>query len=358
MNMQELQIKYPLRFYPVLKQTLWGGNRIVPFLSLDGEKDCNGTSYSSMERVGECWAVSGIEGSVSVVKGGTLDGKSLSDIVGMCGEQLMGKKNALRFGKEFPLLVKFIDAAQDLSVQVHPDDCIAHDRHGCSGKTEMWYIVDSKDNAKLLSGFAEPLTRQQYDNMSARQIVDSLQEYVISEGDMFHLPAGTVHSIGAGAFIVEIQQASDITYRIYDFERKDKDGNYRELHTSFAAEAINFNSSRGCKVEESLQVDETSSNAWDYASKSVDCGHFITSLLSMRNSGEQMRHLAFNYSHLDSFVILTCTSGTCSLLYAGPEAENRIEMKRGDSLLLPADLEGVTFELLPGISCEVLQTHI
>ena len=356
--MQELEIKYPLRFYPVLKQTLWGGNRIVPFLSLDKEIDISGASYSSIEPVGECWAVSGIEGSVSVVKGGALDGKSLSELVEMCGEHLMGRKNAGRFGKEFPLLVKFIDAAQDLSVQVHPDDCIAQQRHGCSGKTEMWYVVDSKDNAKLLSGFAKPLDRQQYDNMSARQIVDSLQEYVITEGDMFHLPAGTVHSIGAGAFIVEIQQASDITYRIYDFDRKDKDGNFRELHTAFAAEAINFSSSCGCKIDESHQVDPTSSNAWDYASKSVDCGHFITSLLSLQNNGDVLKRLDFNYSHLDSFVLLTCTSGTCSLLYDGPEKENRIEMRRGDSMLLPADLAGVTFELQSGVSCEVLQTHI
>ena len=356
--MQKLEIKYPLRFYPVLKQTLWGGERIVPFLSLATETDSRGASYGKVDHVGECWSVSGISDYVSVVKGGEFDGKSLPELVGLCGEALLGRKNAERFGDEFPLLVKFIDAAQDLSVQVHPDDAVAKERHGCNGKTEMWYVVDSKDNAKLLSGFAKPLTRQQYDKMSAREILDSLQTYEISQGDMFHLPAGTVHSIGAGAFIVEIQQASDITYRIYDYDRKDKDGKCRELHTSLAADAINFNSNSGCRIESSLQVDATSSDSWDYTSKSVDCGHFKTSLLSLINGGAEVKKLTFNYSHLDSFVILTCTSGSCCVLYSNCGAENTIEISRGDSILLPADLETVNFELLPGNSCELLETHI
>ena len=356
--MQKLEIKYPLRFYPVLKQTLWGGERIVPFLSLDTEADSRGISYGQMDHVGECWSVSGMVDFASVVKGGEFDGKSLPELVGMCPQALLGHKNAARFGNEFPLLVKFIDAAQDLSVQVHPDDVVAKERHGCNGKTEMWYVVDSKQNAKLLSGFAQPLTRQQYDKMSAREILDSLQTYEISQGDMFHLPAGTVHSIGAGALIVEIQQASDITYRIYDYDRKDKDGKCRELHTSLAADAINFNSSTGCKIEGSLQVDATSSDAWDYTSKSVDCRHFKTSLLSLQNNGHESKQLFFNYSHLDSFVIVTCTHGSCRMLYTNNGAEDAIEIRRGDSILLPADLETVTFELLPGISCELLETHI
>lgn len=356
--MQKLEIKYPLQFYPVLKQTLWGGERIVPFLSLDTETDSRGASYSQIDHVGECWSVSGIEDYVSVVKGGEFDGKSLPELVGLCGEALLGRKNAERFGKEFPLLVKFIDAAQDLSVQVHPDDVVAKERHGCNGKTEMWYVVDSADKAKLLSGFVKPLDREQYDRMSAREILDSLQTYEISQGDMFHLPAGTVHSIGAGAFIVEIQQASDITYRIYDFDRKDKDGKCRELHTSLAADAINFNSNSGCKIDSSIKVDTESSDSWNYISKSVDCGHFKTSLLSLQNKGKESKQLSFNYSHLDSFVILTCTSGACRMLYKTNGAENVIEIQRGGSVLLPADLEAVTFELIPGISCELLETHI
>ena len=356
--MQKLEIKYPLRFYPVLKQTLWGGERIVPFLSLSTEADSRGALYSQIDHVGECWSVSGISDYVSVVKGGAFDGKSLPVLVGLCGEALLGRKNAARFGNVFPLLVKFIDAAQDLSVQVHPDDAVAMERHGCNGKTEMWYVVDSKDNAKLLSGFAKPLTRQQYDKMSAREILDSLQTYEISQGDMFHLPAGTVHSIGAGALIVEIQQASDITYRIYDYDRKDKDGKCRELHTSLAADAINFSSNCGCKIESSLQVDTTSSDLWDYTSKFVDCGHFTTSLLSLQNKGEESKNLSFNYSHLDSFVILTCTSGSCSMMYANCGKENVLAINRGDSILLPADLETVNFELLSGTSCELLETHI
>lgn len=356
--MKEIEVKYPLVFHPVFKQTLWGGDRIVTFMSLCGEADRNGVPYNSLERIGECWSVSGIDDFVSVVKGGKFDGKSLPEVVGMCGKALMGSKNAERYGKEFPLLVKFIDAAQDLSVQVHPDDAMAQERHGCSGKTEMWYVIGSKENAKLFSGFAKPVTREQYDNMSAKEILESLQKYEISEGDMFHLPAGTVHSIGAGAFIVEVQQASDITYRIYDFDRKDKDGNYRELHTALAADAIDFGSNVNCRTNVRSAVDSSSSDAWDYTSQSVECGHFIAALLSLCNSGNEAKRLEFNYSHLDSFVILTCTSGTGSLLYTNSAVENRIGIKRGDSILLPADLDCVTFELLPGTSCEILETHI
>lgn len=347
--MQEIEVKYPLVFHPVFKQTLWGGDRIVSFMSLP---------YSSLERIGECWAVSGIKDFVSVVKGGKFNGKSLPEVVQMCGPALMGAKNAARFGKEFPLLVKFIDAAQDLSVQVHPDDAMAQERHGCSGKTEMWYVVGTKDNAKLFSGFAKPVTREQYDNMSAKEILDSLQKYDISEGDMFHLPAGTVHSIGAGAFIVEVQQASDITYRIYDYDRKDKDGKYRELHTQLAADAIDFASNTNCRKNLRSDVDTSSGDAWDYVSQSVECGHFVAALLSLQNDSKDVRRLEFSYSHLDSFVILTCTSGACSILYTNSGTENRLAVNRGDSVLLPADLKNVIFELQAGVTCEVLETHI
>lgn len=353
--MQERKIKYPLKFYPVLKQTLWGGDRIVPFLSLEGKNDMSGRPYSEMERIGECWAVSGISGSESVVKGGELDGCTLPQLVELYGEALLGKKNALRFGKEFPLLVKFIDAAQDLSVQVHPNDAIAAERHGCSGKTEMWYVVDDHNDAKLISGFKEPVSKEQYRNLSSKQIVESLHEYRISKGDIFYLPAGTVHSIGAGAFIAEIQQSSDITYRIYDFDRKDKNGKYRELHTELAAEAIDFSQNGNCRIDYAEHGGNPGGDAWDSSFKAVECEHFITSLIHFENGQESSRQLSFNYSHLDSFVILTCTEGSCSLLYG---ADSKMEITRGDAVLLPADLEEILFELRPNTGCKILETHI
>ena len=364
--MNECKLKYPLMFYPVLKQTLWGGDRIIPFLSLEGEKDRCGVPYAELDHVGEYWAVSGIEGFESVVKGGELDGVTLSELVGKYGESLMGKKNYARFGKRFPLLVKFIDAALDLSVQVHPNDAVASLRHCCSGKDEMCYIVDSQNRAKLLSGFASAVTREEYDNMSTQQIMESLHEYETEQGDMFYLPAGTVHSIGAGAFIAEIQQSSDITYRIYDFDRKDKDGNFRELHTAMAAEAIDFSRYGSCKIDYSLPQN-CSEDAWDHAFKAVECNHFITSLMSLENDSQKEKQFGFNYSHLDSFVILTCVKGSCTLIYnncSESEKENlsqeqcRMEIRRGNAVLLPADLKNISFEIPSGVSCEILETHI
>lgn len=355
MCMQRRRIEYPLKFYPVFKQTLWGGDRIVPFLLLDGKSDTCGRPYSDMERIGECWAVSGIEGSESVVNSGELVGETLPNIVEIYGEALLGKKNFRRFGNRFPLLVKFIDAANDLSVQVHPNDAIAAQRHGCSGKTEMWYVVDANDDAKLISGFKNPISKEQYKKLSSEQIVESLHEYKISKGDMFYLPAGTIHSIGAGAFIAEIQQSSDITYRIYDFNRKDKNGNYRELHTDLAAEAIDFLNNGSSKIDFVEPEDSSADDAWSFAFKAVECEHFITSLLHLQNSSGDIKELSFDYSHLDSFVILTCTEGSCSLLYG---TDNKMEITRGDVLLLPADLQKVAFKLQPDHSCEILETHI
>lgn len=364
--MNECNLKYPLVFYPVLKQTLWGGDRIIPFLSLEGEENRCGVPYAEMGHVGEYWAISGIEGFESVVKGGELDGVSLSDLVERYGEQLLGKKNYARFGKRFPLLVKFIDAALDLSVQVHPNDLVASSRHCSSGKDEMCYIVDSQNGAKLLSGFATPVTREQYNNMSTQQIMEALHEYEIEQGDMFYLPAGTVHSIGAGAFIAEIQQSSDITYRIYDFDRKDKDGNFRELHTAMAAEAIDFSRYGSCKIDYSLPQN-CSEDAWEHAFKAVECEYFTTSLMRLENGSEREKRFGFNYSHLGSFVILTCVKGSCTLIYNnGCEAEKenlsqnecRMKIRRGNAVLLPADLKNISFEILSGISCEILETHI
>jgi len=224
----------PLKFHPILKQTLWGGERIIPYKELASE----------LSRVGESWELSGMPGSESVVAEGPWTGSTLPELIGRFGAELLGKANYARFGQEFPLLVKFIDAREDLSIQVHPDDELARKRHGKSGKCEMWYVLEAEPGASLLTGFSRPIAPAEYERRVAdNTLTDVLNRQAIASGDVFYLPAGRVHSIGKGSFIVEIQQSSDITYRIYDFDRRDAAGNSRELHTELAREAIDFESS-------------------------------------------------------------------------------------------------------------------
>ena len=251
------------KFKPLLKQTIWGGERIAPFKRLE----CN------MGQVGESWEISGVKGQETVVDGGPYDGLTTNELVATLRDRLLGRDNYLRYGDEFPLLIKFIDAAGDLSVQVHPDDATAM-RHGRKrGKTEMWYV---------------------------------------KEGDCFFIPSGRIHSIGAGCFLTEIQQTSDVTYRIYDFKRKDKDGNFRELHTAEAADAIDY------QVQESYRTEYD--RVKNEPAELVDCPYFRTALYDLDEP------MTLDYSELDSFVILigvcgegtlTCDDGTSATLSAG-----------------------------------------
>ncbi|MFC2475601.1 MAG: type I phosphomannose isomerase catalytic subunit, partial [Prevotella sp.] len=229
----------PFRFTPLLKQTLWGGHRIVPFKKLE----------SNLENVGESWEISGVPGRETIVDGGLYHGKSLNELIAKLKEKLVGEANYKRFGNEFPLLIKFIDTELPLSIQVHPTDEIAH-KHGKErGKTEMWYMMESAPDASILVGLKKKITPEQYKAMVANDtIVDAIGHYNVKEGDCFFLPAGRIHGIGKGCFLTEIQQTSDITYRIYDFKRRDKDGNYRQLHIHEAAESIDYTVENNCSV--------------------------------------------------------------------------------------------------------------
>ena len=221
------------KFEPLLKQTLWGGDRIIPFKKLDCQLD----------NVGESWEISGVKNNETIVADGPDKGKSLNELVREYKEKLVGKENYERFGDEFPLLIKFIDACQDLSIQVHPNDEIAHRQGKERGKTEMWYALESEEvkvkseesaaaNPMLYCGLKQQITPEQYEQMVENDtITDALARYEVRDGDVFFIPAGRIHAIGAGCFVAEIQQTSDVTYRIYDFKRMDKNGNYRELHT-------------------------------------------------------------------------------------------------------------------------------
>lgn len=291
------------KFKPLLKQTIWGGERIAPFKRLE----CN------MGQVGESWEISGVKGQETVVDGGPYDGLTTNELVATLRDRLLGRDNYLRYGDEFPLLIKFIDAAGDLSVQVHPDDATAM-RHGRKrGKTEMWYVMDSEPSATLMVGLKRSITPDEYKALVANgTICDAISRYNVKEGDCFYIPSGRIHSIGAGCFLTEIQQTSDVTYRIYDFKRKDKDGNFRELHTAEAADAIDY------QVQESYRTEYD--RVKNEPTELVDCPYFRTALYDLDEP------MTLDYSELGSFVILigvcgegtlTCDDGTSATLSAG-----------------------------------------
>lgn len=322
---------YPFKFRPLLKQTLWGGGRIIPFKGL----------RSGPERVGESWELSGVAGSESVVAQGPLAGTSLPELIGRYRGALVGEANYARFGEEFPLLVKFIDAREDLSIQVHPDDRLAAARHGRRGKTEMWYVVDAGPGARLRSGFSRRVTPAEYERRVADQtLTDVLQEYAIRPGDLFFLPAGRVHSIGAGAFIAEIQQTSDITYRIYDFGRRDADGRMRELHTELAKEAIDFT-----VLDDYRTRYEPCPNG---RVELVRCPYFTTALYDLTAP------LACDFAAFDSFVVLVFVAG------AGRITDDRghtVAVRSGETVLVPAAVHSLRVEPCQG-GLRFLSSHI
>ncbi len=321
---------YPLKFEPILKQTIWGGDKIISFKQLNDTRT----------EVGESWEISAVEGSESIVAEGPDKGMTLTEVLSKYREELLGEANYARFGVKFPLLVKFIDARQDLSIQVHPSDELAKKRHNSMGKTEMWYVIGADKGAKLRSGFSEQITPKEYkDRVYNNTITEVLQEYDIQPGDVFFLPAGRVHSIGAGAFIAEIQQTSDVTYRIYDFDRKDAKGNARELHTDLAREAINFEVLDDYRTQYDVVENEPI--------ELVACPYFTTSLYDMTEE------ITCDYSELDSFVIFVCVEGSCTLY---DNEKNEVSFKAGETVLMPASIQEVT--IVPNGKVKLLETYV
>ncbi len=298
------------KFKPLLMQSLWGGEKIIPFKHLD----------SDLTNVGESWEISGVKNNETVVDGGEYDGTPLNVLVERLGSKLVGQDNYERFGNEFPLLIKFIDARDDLSIQVHPTDEIALRQGRRRGKTEMWYLMSSDKGAKLYSGLKKKITPEEYAVMVENDtICDALAQYEVKEDDVFFLPAGRIHAIGAGCFLAEIQQTSDVTWRIYDFKRKDKDGNYRELHTKQAAEAINYN------VEKDYRTNYLPEK--NQGVNLVSCPYFNTAVYDLNEP------MTIDYSELDSFVILIGLSGEGTVTDA---KGNTTSLKAGETILLPA----------------------
>lgn len=309
---------YPLKFRPILKSVVWGGEKIAPFKEITTDQ----------HNIGESWELSGVKGNESVVANGEYAGRTITELVHEFKGRLIGQKNYEKTGDQFPLLIKFIDAKQDLSIQVHPDDELAAARHnGSKGKTEMWYVVAADKDAHLMSGLTQKITPDEYEQrVNNHTITDVLHDYKVAPGDVFFLPAGRIHSIGSGSFIAEIQQTSDITYRIYDFGRLGLDGKPRELHTELAKAAIDYTVYPDYKT--SYEKETGKENVL------VDCSYFTTSMYELD------RPFTRDLKDMDSFLVVICIAGKGTL----KDAEgNEVTMHQGETVLVPADCTAVTF---------------
>jgi len=321
---------YPLKFKTIYKDKIWGGQKIKTYLHKD---------FGSLPNCGETWEISGVKSDVSVVASGALEGESLADLLEQYKDELVGKKVYDHFGNIFPLLVKFIDANDDLSVQVHPDDKLAKERHNSFGKTEMWYIIEADPGSTLITGFNQEMTEQKYvDALNSGHIMDILNREKAVADDVFFLPAGRVHTIGKGLLIAEIQQTSDITYRIYDFDRVDDKGHKRELHTEEALAAIDYKHYDQYKTQYEPKKDETV--------KLVTCPYFTTNVLDFDESTSK------DYSALDSFVIHVCVAGGYTVKYNN----EAYAVKMGECILLPKSIDKIELETTGGF--KILESYI
>ena len=300
---------YPLKFHPILKERLWGGTKLRDVLA----------KKIPDELTGESWEISTVKGDISIVSNGELSGTPLHDLITAHAEDLLGKSVVARFGKEFPILIKFIDAKLDLSIQLHPNDELAKARHDSFGKTEMWYIMDADPDAELIIGFNRDVSKEEYaKSLEDNKLLELLNYEKVKTGDTFFIDTGKIHAIGSGVMLAEIQQTSDITYRVFDFNRKDKDGNYRELHTDLALDAIDYGQRDDFRVDYSLTENRVNDM--------VACPYFTTKFLNLSKDFEQ------NVSLRDSFTIYMCVDGSASI-------ENEVgaeDIKKGETILVPA----------------------
>lgn len=284
-----------------------------------------------MEKCGESWELSAVEGQISEVANGFLAGNNLQELIEVYMGDLVGEKVYDRFGIEFPLLIKFIDAEDDLSIQVHPGDELARERHSAYGKTEMWYVVDADPGARLISGFNQQVDREKYiAYLQAGRLTDLLLSEEVFPGDVFFIPAGRVHAIGKGILVAEIQQTSDVTYRIYDFDRLDKHGKPRKLHNDLAIDAIDFSWQKGYKKQYERQKNTPV--------ELVSCPWFTTNLLELNQT------VGKEFSQYDTFVIYMGIVGTVRLVWKGGEEI----IDKGETVLVPAILEEFRLEPLHG----------
>lgn len=321
---------YPLKFTPILKDKIWGGSKLKNILNKPTDSN----------KAGESWEISAVQDDISVVSDGFLAGNNLEELIEIYMGDLVGQKVYEKFGVEFPLLIKFIDATDDLSIQVHPNDEVAKKRHNSYGKTEMWYVMQAEKSSKLVVGFNKEVTKEQYiEAVDNGTLLEILNDEVVSAGDVFFLPAGRIHAIGAGILLAEIQQTSDITYRIYDYQRKDAEGNYRELHTELAVDVNDYSVYDEYKTNYISNLNESS--------KVVSCNYFTTNLLELDKDVEK------DYNKIDSFVIYMCLHGEVKISCNGCDD---VVVKKGQTVMVPAEIEN--FILSPSEKSKLIEVYI
>ena len=300
---------YPLQFQPILKDRIWGGTKLKTYLN----------KPITSEITGESWEISTVENDVSVIANGVYGGKSLNELINEFPDAVLGAKVFKQFGKQFPLLFKYLDAREDLSIQVHPNDELAKKRHNSFGKTEMWYVMQADEDARLIVGFKEKSSPEDYlESLKSKTIIDVLDTKKVKKGDVFFLETGTVHAIGAGTVIAEIQQTSDITYRIYDFDRVDASGNARELHVDLALDAINYNV---------VNAQKKYSKEKNAVNEVINCQFFTTNFIPLDGNLTITKNK-------ESFTVYMCVEGSFDLNFNG----EIFHYRTGDTLLIPAEM--------------------
>lgn len=309
---------YPLKFTPLFKYRIWGGEKLKTQLHKDYTEDC----------IGESWEISDVSGDETVVTRGALQGYTLKELIQTYKEDFVGKKVYEAFGEDFPLLIKFIDAKTPLSVQVHPSNEIAKERHNSFGKNEMWYVMQADDNAELIVGFDKEISKSEYKtHLENNTILEVMHHETVKSGDTFYIPTGRVHAIGAGVLLAEIQQTSDITYRIYDYDRVDaKTGQKRDLHNDLAIDVLDY------KVHDSYKT--TYDTTKNQANTLVNSPYFKTNIIDVDASVNRV------FTDLDSFVIYICVDGAVELHCNN----SKYSIKRGETILLPASIDAVTLQ--------------
>jgi len=319
---------YPLKFSPILKDKIWGGTKLENIFGKAAETD----------KLGESWELSGIENDESVVVNGFLAGNNLTDLIEIYMGDLVGDKVYDTYGLSFPLLFKLIDANENLSIQVHPGDEVAAERHNSFGKTEMWVVLNADNGAELIIGFTKECTKEEYVTALDNGDVESLLQRVpVQKGDVFFIPAGLVHAIGKGVVVAEIQQSSDITYRIYDYKRVDDNGNERELHTEQALDVIDFSVSKNPKTVYSPVLNQITPLA--------DCEYFTTNMIKFDQP------LTRNYGTIDSFVAYMSLDGS----FIVEVDDDKVIVNKGDTILIPACINEVG--LIPHNLSTILEVY-
>lgn len=295
--------------------------------------------FSPLPNCGECWELSGIENNLSVVSNGFLEGNNIEELIEVYMGDLVGEKVYDKFGLRFPILVKIIDSCEWLSIQVHPDEKLAKKRHGENGKSEMWYVLDADKNAELISGFNREISKEAYrEFFKNNKLKEILNFEKVKTGDVFYIPAGRIHALGPGVCLAEIQQTSDVTYRIYDWSRVDAEGVSRKLHVEEAVDAIDYSHQKNYRTDYKPNTNKPSNL--------VKCPYFTTNLLSPD------KQISRNYFGLDSFVIIMCIEGLVTLQYD----EGKEKLNAGQTLLIPADMNEILLQ--PGEKAKLLEVYI